>query len=202
MVASDGPGSVSIWIDQLKPGDDRAIASLCNRYLDKLARCAERKLKRSARGPWDGEDVALYAFDVFCRAAAAGRLTKLNNRGDLWRILVMLAGRKAAEVCRAEMRLKRGGPAKLQLSLDNLQSRESAAELRITLADQERWAIDLLPDETLREIARRTLGGESASEIADRLGILRRSVKRKMRLIYARWVRALSGNTDEQHSQS
>ena len=53
--------------------------------------------------------MALSAFDSFCRAAERGRFPQLNDRDDLWRLLVVIAERKAIDVVRRQYALKHGG---------------------------------------------------------------------------------------------
>ena len=57
----------------------------------------------------DEEDVALNAFDSFCRDAKAGRLPQLDDRDDLWRVLLVITGQKALDLVRHETAGKRGG---------------------------------------------------------------------------------------------
>jgi hypothetical protein len=59
----------------------------------------------------DQEDVALSAFDSFCRNAEEGRFPHLDDRDNLWRLLVVITARKASKLVRAEGRLERGGAA-------------------------------------------------------------------------------------------
>ena len=42
----------------------------------------------------DEEDVALSAFDSFCRGAEQGRFPQLDGRDDLWHLLVVITVRK------------------------------------------------------------------------------------------------------------
>jgi hypothetical protein len=62
--------SVTQWIDQLKQGDRQAAQRLFERYYELLVCEARRWLKCAPRtAPVGGEDVALKAFDSFCRRA-------------------------------------------------------------------------------------------------------------------------------------
>lgn len=65
--------SVSEWIDDLKAGSETAAQQVWQRYFEKLVRLARRKLRSAPRRMADEEDVALSAFDSFCRHAACGR---------------------------------------------------------------------------------------------------------------------------------
>src|SRR6516162_5109920 len=108
---SQDDGSVTRWIGGLKAGGDSAAQHLWERYFDRLVHLARARLRsaRRAGAVADEEDAALSAFDSFCRGAAAGRFPRLADRDDLWRLLVTLTARKAAEQVRRERRLKRGG---------------------------------------------------------------------------------------------
>jgi ECF sigma factor len=70
-------------------------------------------LGATRRGPGaveDEEDAALSAFDSCCRAATEGRFPCLDDRDDLWRLLVAITERKATDQMRRARRLKRAGP--------------------------------------------------------------------------------------------
>src|SRR6516164_1255619 len=101
------PGSVTAWIEQLKAGDAAAAAPLWQGYFRRLVGLARQRLGAAPRRAADVEDVALSAFDSFCRGAAAGRFPRLDDRDDLWALLVTITARKAAEQVRRERRLKR-----------------------------------------------------------------------------------------------
>jgi hypothetical protein len=112
-VAMTSPGSVTGWIDRARQGDSQAAGQLWHRYFHELVKLARSALKHAPRRAVDEEDVALSAFDSFCRGAEQGRFPDLNDRANLWRLLVVLTRRKAAHLIRDERRQKRGGGAVL-----------------------------------------------------------------------------------------
>ena len=59
----------------------------------------------------DEEDAALDAFNSFLAGVVRGRFPQLNDRDDLWRLLVVLTVRKAIGQRRDLTRQKRGGRA-------------------------------------------------------------------------------------------
>jgi hypothetical protein len=63
------PGSVTCWIQQLKAGERAATQALWESYFQRLVARARRQLAGVPRRAADEEDVALSAFDSFCRAA-------------------------------------------------------------------------------------------------------------------------------------
>src|SRR5262245_62497980 len=108
---SGDQGSVTLWLGALKAGDLSASQPLWERYFDRLFRLARRQIGATRRGraEADEEDAALSAFDSFCRRAANGRFPRLDDRDDLWRLLVEITSCKAADQLRRRGRQKRGG---------------------------------------------------------------------------------------------
>jgi hypothetical protein len=102
-------GSVTRWIDQLQLGDPAAVQQLWQRYFQRLVGLARKKLANAPRRVADEEDVALSAFDSFCRNAEQGRFPDLADRDGLWRLLVVMTARKAGHLRRDQGRQKRGG---------------------------------------------------------------------------------------------
>ena len=90
------PGSVSHWLGLLKAGDSTAAQPLWQRYFARLVGLARAKLRGTPRRAADEEDVALSAFDSFCRAAGQNRFPRLLDRDDLWQVLVMLTARSSS----------------------------------------------------------------------------------------------------------
>ena len=82
--------SVSEWLGQLRDGDPAAAQKLWQRYFLRLVGLARTKLQGTPRRAADEEDVALSAFDSFCRGAEQGRFPQLSDRDNLWDLLVLL----------------------------------------------------------------------------------------------------------------
>src|SRR6516165_8429863 len=103
------PRSVTNWIDQIKAGQFAAAQDLWNRYFHRLVGLARKKLQGRPRRAADEEDVALSAFDSFFRGAEQGKFPRLQDRDDLWGLLVVITARKALHLVEHEGRQKRGG---------------------------------------------------------------------------------------------
>jgi hypothetical protein len=82
--------SVTQWVNRLQAGDRAAAQKLWEGYFQRLVRLARQKLRGTPRRARDEEDVALSAFDSFCRGAEAGRFPRLGDRADLWQLLVVI----------------------------------------------------------------------------------------------------------------
>src|SRR5262249_30677609 len=102
------PGSVSHLIGELKAGEAIAAQKLWERYFGRLAGLARSKLHGLPCRVADEEDIALSAFDSFCRQATLGRFPQLFDRDNLWRLLVVITKRKAYDLAQQERRQKRG----------------------------------------------------------------------------------------------
>jgi len=200
-MSSEGVGSVTCWFGPLKEGDSDAAEQLWRRYIAALVQTARVKLRATPRTAADEEDVALSAFDSFCRGVKLGRYPQLADRDDLWRLLVTITARKAADQVQCEHRQKRGGGRVRVASdlaggdwdergggLDLIAGPEPTPEFAALVAEELRCRLDSLGDETLRCIALRKMEGDTDEEIAARLGCTRRTVVRKLVVIRQAWT--------------
>src|SRR5215831_20563972 len=104
-------GSITGWLGRLRTGDRAAVQQLWERYFQRLVQLARQHLHGAPRRVADEEDVALSAFDSFCRNLEQDRWPQLLDRDNLWRLLVVITARKAQHLLRDERRQKRGGAA-------------------------------------------------------------------------------------------
>jgi hypothetical protein len=109
MILMADASTVTYWLHQLQAGDPAAAQPLWERYFARLVLLARSRLHGAPRRVADEEDVALSAFDSFCRGVAEGRFPRLHDRNNLWGLLVVLTARKAARLARDQRRQKRGG---------------------------------------------------------------------------------------------
>src|SRR5262245_56227676 len=98
---------ITLWFRQLQAGDREAAQKLWERYYRGLVTLARKKLGAMPRRAADEEDVALSAFDSFCRGAEEGRFPALEDRDDLWQVLVTITTRKAIDLVTHEGRDRR-----------------------------------------------------------------------------------------------
>jgi len=96
--------SVSEWLLGVKRGESTAAQRLWERYFDRLVHLARKKLAGAKPRTADEEDIALSAFDSFCRAARKNRFTSLKDRDGLWRLLIQMTAQKAVDQLRREAR--------------------------------------------------------------------------------------------------
>jgi DNA-directed RNA polymerase specialized sigma24 family protein len=182
---------VTVWLARLRAGDPAAARPLWDKYFRRLVGLARDRLRSAARRAADEEDVALSAFDSFCRNAGAGRFPDLADRDSLWRLLAAFTLRKAAHHTRDAARLKRGGGTAEAGSeaVEEVLGREPDPALAAELADECDRLLSALGDPELRRVAVLRMDGHSVEEVAAAVGCAPRSVKRKLALIRAVWER-------------
>jgi DNA-directed RNA polymerase specialized sigma24 family protein len=198
-------GSVTLWLARLKAGDPAAAQPLWEKYFHELVERARQQLGHTPRRAADEEDVALSAFDSFCRAAARGRFPQLDDRHDLWQLLVVLTDRKAIDLIHRERRAKRGGGRVLdegaltagdgpgaETPLGRVEGPEPDPAFGVLMADACRRLLDQLQDPELRAVALWKMEGYTIEEIADKLGCVPRTVDRRLRLIRSAWEKEIA----------
>ena len=183
--------SVTHWLMLLKAGRQEVVALLWDRYFAQVVRVAVRQTRGMARRAADEEDVAISAFDSFCRAAARGDFERLENRGDLWQLLLSLTIRKAIDLRRYDL-AKRRSAGEQDRSLDqvlveDLISREPDPQFAALVADDFQALLGRLKDDQMRHIAVRKLEGFTDTEVAADLGCSLRTVERRLEMIRRSW---------------
>ena len=189
-------GSVTHWIGDLKAGDSDAATELWNRYFQRLIALAKDKLRKlNHKQAHDGEDVAQSAFISLCEGASHGRFDKLGDRDDLWRLMVVITSRKAADLSLRNQRRKRGGGRVMKESelvhpdagdtmgetpLNAIIDSEPTPAFAAMLAEEFSKRLDMLPKAELREIALLRMQGYTNEEIAEKLGCALRTVARRL----------------------
>jgi RNA polymerase sigma factor (sigma-70 family) len=186
-------GTITRWIRQLKEGEAEALGPIWAVYCGRLVRLARHKLGGKPLAHGDEEDVALSALKSFWRGVDDGRFPDLEDRNDLWQVLVMLTVRKAIDFRKRAGAEKRGGAFERSDTelLAELVSREPTPESAAELAEEIRRRLDALDADELRAVALAKMQGYTNEEIAAQLGRSMATVERKLRLIRKAWERDL-----------
>jgi DNA-directed RNA polymerase specialized sigma24 family protein len=200
-MSAQDDGSVTGWIGDLRVGGDSAAEHLWERYFHRLVHLARARFHPARRTGIieDEEDVALSALDSFCRGVALGRYPQLDNREDLWRLLVVITIRKVRRQFGRQAAQKRGGRLRGESDLvaadaaevnglDRIAGDEPSPELAAMVVDEYRRLRDGLRNDSLRQVLDLRLEGYTRAEIAERLGCAERTVKRKLELIREAWL--------------
>jgi DNA-directed RNA polymerase specialized sigma24 family protein len=185
--------SITRCIDMLKRGDRAAAEELWDSYIHRLVALARMRLGGTSRRAADEEDVALSAFDSFYRRAEGGQFARLDDRDDLWQILVLITERKAIDLMRREGRKSRGEGRVVAFSDAEGQGPGDVAdpgptpEFAAQVVDEFRDLLHRLGDDSLRSVALAKMEGYTNKQIADRLGCIEQTVERKLRSIRKIW---------------
>lgn len=191
--------SVTVWIHRIRDGDSLAAQKLWEGYFHRLVALARAKLRAMPRRGADEEDVALSAFDSFCRGVEQGRFPKLDDRDDLWQVLLMITERKAVDLLQHEGREKRDWrrthPADAANGAFAVAGKEPDPGFAAEVADEVEHLLALLIDPELRTIAILKMEGHTNREIAAKIGKALPTVERRLRRIRSEW-----GSCDENQS--
>ncbi len=141
----------------------------------------------------DEEDVALSAFDDFQRGVEQGHFPRLDDRGDLWQVLLLLTRQKAANLLKHERRQKRGSGQVRHLSalaesdstsstngLEELFGSEPTPDFAAQVAEECRRLLDDLDGARLREVAVWKMEGYTNEEIGRKLECSVATVERQV----------------------
>jgi RNA polymerase sigma factor (sigma-70 family) len=183
-------GSVSHWIEGLRKGDSVAAQELWNRYFSQLVRVAQARLRSISREV-SGEDVALSALKSVMIGVQNDRFPELTDRTSLWPLLVTITARKAITELRRKLAQKRA--VSMEVSLTEIRDYvglEPTPEFAVEVADELECLVVRFGDPTLRLIAQRKLEGSTHDDIANELGVSRKTVIRKLNRIRQEWLEA------------
>lgn len=195
-IPNDPP--ITAWLRRLEAGHNDAATPLWEHFCEKLMQLASRQLNEKLRPAYDAEDAAISAFHSMCRVLSTDRQTELGNRENLWRLLVVITERKIIKRMKYETRDKRDcRRTLLESSLSSSETtgrwevvgHEPSPEFASEFAEVCGSLLDELQDENMKRIVQMRLTDHSNAEIAEKLGITRRTVERKLLVIRARWMR-------------
>ncbi len=176
--------SVSNWLEQIKEGERRSVASLLERYFQRLAALANARLCNSPHLKGYEEDVALSAFKSLCIGVEQGRYPDLTDRDSLWRLLCVITVRKSIDLQR---KMKLRAYASDDELVEAFFSREPTPAETAEMSEEVNRLLGLLNDPELRQVALWKVAGWTNDEIALKLKCVTRSVERKLQRIRSIW---------------
>jgi DNA-directed RNA polymerase specialized sigma24 family protein len=198
----DSYGSVTQWIADLKTGAvDVAYQEVWDRYFRRLVALARCRLGDAPRRAEDEEDVALSALRSFFSGVTEGRFPRLEDRHNLWSLLSKITACKAINQRNRQLAQKRGGgtvqaeadlegapDASRRYQLAELIEEELTPDFIAAVTEECQLLMDRLPDDKFRQIARQKLEGYTNAEIAANLGVVERTIERKLEIIRETWL--------------
>lgn len=181
--SSEALGSVSLLYEEVRNGDERAVAELWKRFLPRLTGLARKALKGRDLRHADSDDVVQSAFLSFWKGAAGGQFDQPASRENLWNLLGVITVRKARKLIEREQAAKRGGGRR---AADAADVPEPAVPDNVAF---DAFCSDLfgLLEEDLQGFAALRMMGYTNEEVARMLDCSERKVERKLQLIRAIW---------------
>jgi RNA polymerase sigma factor (sigma-70 family) len=182
--------AITLWIERLKANDPRAASVLWEHFASRLLTAARSALQGAPCRVADEDDVTVKAFMAFLQAVQQGRLPRLDNRDDLWAILLTIVRRQSANQVRYSARRPMRGDSALRPAegppiepIDDALPPDEAALLQ----DEIRRLFEAL-DPRLQQIATWKMEGLSHPEIARQLGESVPTVERRWKEIRLTWM--------------
>lgn len=92
------------WIELCRQCDGPAIAAIWNVYFPRLASLVKHRSSHAQRRVRDEEDLAAVVLEKFFEGLENGRFANIENRDELWALLVTMALRRVADLKRSASR--------------------------------------------------------------------------------------------------
>ncbi len=184
------------WLDNLAAGKPDAVGEFWQRYGESLQRVAERQIASWLRQRVDPEDVVQSACRTFFRRAGEGDFA-LENRDDLWRLMLTITLNKVRMQARFHTRDRRNVSRERALpDAPALQPAEwDDAIEKIDMQDMLQVAFSEHDDERQR-VLQLWLDGCTQREIAGEVGCSERTVRRIQERIRGDLAQYLDANPD------
>jgi DNA-directed RNA polymerase specialized sigma24 family protein len=184
-MSDENTHSVTQWLAGMKSGDDAAFEQIWQRYFTSLVSLARKTLATTPATQGNEEDVAYSAFESFYFRAKQGKFPQLNDRDDLWKLLITITLRKAWKERRRAAR--RGAAADPAVLANELLAQSPTPEMAALTTDEFRRLFGRLNNPLLATTALMKLEGHTNRQIAEVLDISLATVERKLQLIRQLW---------------
>jgi RNA polymerase sigma-70 factor, ECF subfamily len=193
----DPDGNWDRLIQGLRQGDSLAAREFCDHYGAMMERLADKHLSPGVRRRVGPEDVVQSACRTFLRRVRGGEF-QLPDSEALWRLLCAITVTKVREQTRFHLRQKRGLGHEVAAALDPDDSRLGgfmpadpgpSPDEAVEFADQFQQVLGTL-DEEERQVVDLKLQDYTNDEVGERMGCSERTVRRLLKRIEMRLVRA------------
>jgi RNA polymerase sigma factor (sigma-70 family) len=188
--------SVTMWLRQLGDRNQQAVQELWDRYSETLKRLVRQRYPNALNALADESDIVQSVFHGLWNGAAEGRWDSVQDRQELWWLLVSICRHKALKCHAYNHRLKRRAESNdvraghhfgSIADVEECEDEVPPPELIVILQEEQDRLMGLLRDDELRSIALWKLEGFTHEEIADKLGVTPRTIVRKLNLVRQTW---------------
>ncbi|MEW4565530.1 ECF-type sigma factor [Bremerella sp. JC770] len=190
-------GSVTNWLEKIREDDaDENFQNLWNRYFERLVSLARAQLSRDVCRSEDEEDAVLSALNSFFMRFRDGRFPELSDRTSLWPLLVNITLCKARDLHRRQNAQKRSAKRTISAGtaadkdnwLEQIAQADPSPEMAVEAAEEAQRMLNTLGKQSLEDVARLKLEGYTNAEIAQKLGVMPRTIERRLVLIRQIWA--------------
>jgi len=182
-------------LDRWRSGDQQAAEELYHRYAQRLCQLAERQMAPRLRRRVGADDVVQSVFRTFFRRTEKGEYP-IDHSGSLWRLLVKITMNKIRHQGERHRAAKRNVEAEVDIMAAGVSpeafAEDPSPEAAVWLMD-ELEALLAGCDVSEGEMLTLCLEGYSTTEIAQRKGCSRHTVRR----VLNRFGRQLQRNLEE-----
>lgn len=174
-------------VERWQAGDQSAAANLYYRYVEQLIKLAQRRLSSKLAARVDPEDIVQSVFRSFFVRARQGKFV-FKGDDDIWKLLVQITIHKTLKQVAHHRRGKRDAGVEVSAAsgdadlLVSYLSREPTPEEAAIFVDELASFLRMLRPED-RKIIEMRLEGFDQVEIAKRLGVTDRTIRRVMERI-------------------
>ena len=174
-------------VDLWRAGDQNAARQLFDRYVDQLVGLARRRISQRLASRIDAEDIVQSVFRTFFNRARAGQFT-VEDPDDLCKLLARITVHKTLRQVAFHKRGKRDAGMDMgqsdisQEMLLTLLGGEPSPEETSAFLDQLEHFLDKLAPED-RKVLEMRMEGYNNVEIAEKLGVTDRTIRRLMERI-------------------
>ena len=187
--------AITQWIHGLQNGEPIASQHLWDKYFSRLCRLARNRLPSGVSTDFDEEDIALSALDCLYRGIEEGKFPDVQDRGNLWSLLILITSRKISHRLRDRAAVKRGGKTTtINLDASEIQgisdvlSGNLTPDFIVEMKEEAEELLNTLGDEPIRQVAELKIAGYSNAEIAKEMDCGKRTVERRMMIIRQTWI--------------
>ena len=170
--------SLKCWLDDLQRGSPEAAEKLWSKFSGKLAALIRRRIDRYGLRRVDEEDLVVDVFASLCRGAEHGRFPRLEEKDDLWQVLLMLTNNKVVDQLRkspmpqTESAIEGHGNESFDNALQMIEGNEPTPRFAAELADELKELMSRLSPQRLEAMGLRKLGGHRGDELSEMLQTL------------------------------
>jgi RNA polymerase sigma factor (sigma-70 family) len=173
-------------IDRWKQGDEDAATAIWDRYMERLLKMVNRRLASRYRARFDASDVCQSAMKSMLRRAR-GDECYFEQDGGVWSLLAQIALNKLHSRIRYEQRDRRDLSREKPLTSEGSEapselvhaiSREPGGEEVAAFRDLLSQVLKRLSPEQRRYLVLQLRGGYSQKEIAKKLNVCERTIRR------------------------